>query len=186
MLLGGVAINAIAIAGVGVFSYLSSDVQLRSVTFWALGSFGAASWSSVVVACVIPAAVGLLLLDARRLNVMTLGDAEASHLGVSAQALRVRVVVHTALIVGVGVALSGIIAFVGLVVPHLVRLALGSNHHVVIPGAATLGAILVVLADCASRIVVAPAELPVGILTALIGGPFFIYLIVEQKGKLGL
>lgn len=186
MLLGGVAINAMAIAGVGVFSYLSSDVQLRSVAFWALGSFGAASWSSVLVAGVIPVAVCLLLLDAQRLNVMTLGDAEAGHLGVGIQALRVRIVIYTALVVGVGVALSGIIAFVGLVVPHLVRLALGSNHHVVIPGAAILGAILVVLADCASRVVVAPAELPVGILTALIGGPFFIYLIIEQKGKLGL
>lgn len=186
MLLAGIAINAIAIAGVGVFSYLSSDVQLRSVAFWALGSFGEANWSSIVVALVIPAAAGFMMLDARRLNIVTLGDADAFHLGVSVPALRVRLIVLTALIVGVGVALSGIIAFVGLVVPHLARLALGSNHRIVFPASALLGACLIVLADTASRLLVAPAELPVGILTALMGGPFFIWLIATRQGRLGL
>ena len=186
MLLAGIAINAIAIAGVGVFSYLSSDVQLRSVAFWALGSFGEASWSSIVVAIVIPAAAGLMMLDARRLNIVTLGDADAFHLGVSVPALRIRLIVLTALVVGVGVALSGIIAFVGLVVPHLARLALGSNHRIVFPASALLGASLVALADTASRLLVAPAELPVGILTALLGGPFFIWLIATRQGRLGL
>lgn len=186
MLLAGVAINAIAIAGVGIFSYLASDLQLRSVAFWALGSFGAASWSGVTVSLVIPVAIVLLGLDAHRLNVMTLGDAEAGHLGIDVPALRFRVIVLTALVVGVGVALAGVIAFVGLIVPHLVRLTLGSNHRFVLPGSAMLGALLVILADCLSRVVVSPAELPVGILTALIGGPFFIWLIIQQKGKLGL
>ncbi|MCB1691194.1 MAG: iron ABC transporter permease [Pseudomonadales bacterium] len=186
MLLAGVAINAIAIAGVGLFSYLASDLQLRSVAFWALGSVGGANWRGVAAACVIPVAIGLMWRDANKLNAITLGDAEASHLGISVAALRRRIVVLTAFAVGIGVSLTGVIAFVGLVVPHLVRLSIGSNHRVLIPGAALLGAILLVLADCLGRIVVAPAELPIGILTALLGGPFFIYLIVEQKGKLGI
>ena len=94
--------------------------------------------------------------------------------------------VYTALAVGVGVSLTGVIAFVGLVVPHLVRMTLGSNHYVVIPGSALLGAILMLLADTLSRCVLAPAELPIGILTALLGGPFFIYLIIRQQGRLGI
>lgn len=186
MLLAGVAINAMAIAGVGLFSYMSTDIELRSVSFWALGSFNGASWQSVAVALVIPVSVILLALESRNLNAITLGDREAGHLGISVSRLRWRVVILTALAVGTGVSLTGVIAFVGLVVPHLVRLSIGSNHHVVIPGSAMLGAILMLCADTLSRYVLAPAELPVGILTALLGGPFFIYLIVTQKGRLGI
>ena len=186
MLLAGVAINSIAIAGVGAFSYLSTDLELRSVAFWALGSFNGASWQNVVVALSIPAMVVLLTRESRNLNAITLGDREAGHLGISVSALRWRVVIYTALAVGVGVSLTGVIAFVGLVVPHLVRMTLGSNHYVVIPGSALLGAILMLLADTLSRLVVAPAELPIGIVTALIGGPFFLYLIVNQRGRLGI
>lgn len=186
MLLAGIAINAIAIAGVGLFSYLSTDLQLRSVAFWALGSFNGASWQAVAVALVIPVAIGLMLRESKRLNAITLGDQEATHLGINVPALRRRIIAYTAVAVGVGVALSGVIAFVGLVVPHLVRLGIGSNHRIVIPASALLGATLLLLADCLSRAVVAPAELPIGILTALIGGPFFILLIVQQKGRLGI
>ncbi len=186
MLLAGIAINAIAIAGVGLFSYLSSDVALRSVAFWALGSFSAADWEAVGMALVIPLAVVAMMFDRHRLNALTLGDAEAGHLGVSVPALRLRIVILTAVVVGVGVSVAGIIAFVGLVVPHLLRLSVGSSHTLVLPGSALLGATLLVIADTASRIIVTPAELPVGILTALIGGPFFIYLILKHKGKLGL
>ena len=186
MLLAGVAINSMAIAGVGLFSYLSTDLELRSVAFWALGSFNGASWHNVMIALLIPAMVFMLTLESRNLNAMTLGDREAGHLGISVSHLRWRVVIYTALAVGVGVSLAGVIAFVGLVVPHLVRLSLGSNHYVVIPGSALLGAILMLLADTLSRCLLAPAELPIGILTALLGGPFFIYLIVRQKGRLGI
>jgi iron complex transport system permease protein len=186
MLLAGIAINAIAIAGVGLFSYLATDLQLRSVSFWALGSFNGARWQGVLVALLIPVAIGLLTTEGRRLNAITLGEDAAGHLGISVSALRHRVIVYTALAVGIGVALAGVIAFVGLIVPHLIRLTLGSNHRVVIPGSALLGAILVLLADGACRSLLAPAELPIGILTALLGGPFFIYLIIHQKGKLGL
>lgn len=186
MLLAGIAINAMAVAGVGIFYYISNDVQLRSVTFWALGSLNGADWSSVMVAGLILVAVIMLLFEAQPLNAIVLGDSEARHLGVSVAALKRRVVVYTALGVGVAVSLTGIIAFVGLVVPHLVRLAIGSNHRTVLPASALLGATLVLAADTLARVVVTPAELPIGIVTALVGGPFFIYLIARQKQRLGL
>jgi iron complex transport system permease protein len=186
MLLAGIAINAMAIAGVGIFYYLSDDVQLRSVTFWALGSIAGATWSTAGIAALILVVVIMLVFEAKSLNAIVLGDSEARHLGVSVEALKKRVVIYTALGVGIAVSLSGIIAFAGLVVPHLVRLAIGSNHHVVMPASALLGAILLLAADTLSRLVVAPAELPIGIVTALVGGPFFIYLIVRQKKRLGL
>ena len=186
MLLGGVAINAIALSGVGIFSYLSTDLQLRSVAFWALGSLSGADWPSVAVACIIPVIIAAFYLRGEKLNAITLGDREAGHLGISVARLRIEIVVLTALAVGVSVALCGVIAFVGLVVPHLVRLTLGPNHQVVIPGSALLGGLLLLLADSFSRVLLSPAELPVGIITALLGGPFFIYLIIQQKGRLGL
>ena len=124
-------------------------------------------------------------LEARNLNIITLGDEEAEQLGVSYQKLRVRVVSLCAIAVGVGVALTGVVAFLGLVVPHLVRMTLGSNHRTVIPASALLGGVVLLIADVFSRTMLAPVELPVGILTALVGGPFFIYLIIiENKGKL--
>jgi iron complex transport system permease protein len=135
---------------------------------------------------IIPAAIVLLMRESRNLNAVTLGDKEAYYLGIDITRLRQRIVVLTAVIVGVGVALTGIVAFVGLVVPHLIRLTSSSNHSVVIPGSALLGAILVLLADGVGRSIISPAELPIGILTALLGGPFFVYLIMRQKGKLGI
>jgi len=186
MLLAGIAINAVALSGVGLFSYLSSDAQLRSVAFWALGSFNAADWTMVQIAVLSIPFIGLILVESGRLNAITLGDQEASHLGILVSALRRRIVLYTAVIVGIGVSLAGVISFVGLIVPHLVRLTLGSNHFVLVPCSALLGAILVVTADLVCRTAFAPAELPVGLLTALVGGPFFIYLIVIQKEKLGI
>ena len=186
MLLAGVAINALAIASIGLLSYVSTDMQLRSVTFWALGSLGGSDWNGVLVASGIPFVILLLFLERTRLNAITLGDQEANYLGISVSALRVRIVLLTALAVSIGVALTGVIAFVGLVVPHLIRLTMGSSHQIVIPASALLGGILLLIADTLSRTLFAPAEVPVGILTALIGGPFFIVLIMRQKGKLGI
>ncbi len=186
MLLAGVAVNALAISGIGLLSYLSTDIQLRSVAFWALGSLNGADWTGVLMAGLIPFIVAMLFRERHNLNAITLGDREATYLGVSVSALRIRIVVLTALAVSIGVALTGVIAFIGLVVPHLVRLALGSTHQVVIPGSALLGALLLLIADTMSRTLFSPAELPVGILTSRIGGPFFILMIVKQKGKLGI
>ena len=187
MLLAGIAINAIALSGVGLLSYLSSDLQLRSISVWALGSLNGANWMAVATALAIPILIGLLYLESRSLNVVTLGDEEAAHLGVSHEKLRIRIILLSALAVGIGVALTGVIAFLGLVVPHLIRMTLGSNHKIVLPGSALLGGLLLLVADTLARTVFAPAELPVGILTALVGGPFFVFLILrEQKGRLAL
>ena len=187
MLLAGIAINAIALSGVGLLSYLSSDSQLRSISVWALGSLNGANWMAVATALAIPILIGLLYLESRSLNVVTLGDEEAAHLGVSHEKLRIRIILLSALAVGIGVALTGVIAFLGLVVPHLIRMTLGSNHKIVLPGSALLGGLLLLVADTLARTVFAPAELPVGILTALVGGPFFVFLILrEQKGRLAM
>jgi iron complex transport system permease protein len=186
MLLAGIAINAVTISGVGLITYTASDQQLRSVAFWALGSFNGASWDSVWVATVIPLVTFLIFREHRSLNAITLGENEARHLGISVKALQTRIVIYAACAVGVGVALVGVIAFVGLVVPHLVRMTLGSNHVIVLPGSALAGATLVLFADTLSRLVISPAELPVGILTSLVGGPFFVVLILRQKRALSL
>ena len=186
LLLAGIAINALAIAGIGLLSYLSTDVQLRSVAFWALGSLNGADWQSVLTALLIPAVILLLFRERHNLNAITLGDREASYLGITVPKLRIRIVVLTALAVAVGVSLTGVIAFIGLIVPHLIRLTIGSTHQVVIPASALLGGLLLLIADTFSRTLFSPAELPVGILTALIGGPFFILMIIRQKGKLGI
>jgi iron complex transport system permease protein len=186
MLLAGIAINAVALSGVGIFSYLSTDGELRSVAFWALGSLNGADWNSIAIAALILVVIAIFYFRSEKLNAITLGDTEAGHLGISVPRLRIEIVVLTALATGISVALCGVIAFIGLVVPHLIRLTLGSNHYIVIPGSALLGGSLLVLADLLSRTLLSPAELPVGIITALLGGPFFIYLIVRQKGRLGI
>ncbi len=187
MLLAGIAVNAIALAGVGLLSYLSSDLQLRSISAWALGSLNGANWMAVTTALAIPLFIVLLSRESVNLNVVTLGDEEAAHLGVSHESLRVRIIVLSALMVGIGVALTGVIAFLGLVVPHLIRMTLGSSHQIVLPGSALLGGLLLLVADTLARTVFAPAELPVGILTALVGGPFFVFLILrEQRDRLAL
>ena len=184
MLLAGIAINALAGAGTGFLTYLSDDQQLRLMTFWTMGSFGGALWPAVIVAAtiVLPTAF-LLTRHARELNILLLGEQEARYLGVDNERLKRIVIVCTALSVGVAVAVSGIIGFVGLVVPHLIRLAISPDHRLLIPASALFGALLLVIADTFARTVVAPAEMPVGIITSLIGGPFFLWLLVRQYGR---
>lgn len=186
MLLAGIAINAIALSGIGLFSYLSTDAQLRSVAFWALGSFGSADWESVYVIFLTLPFIYLLYGQSRKLNAITLGDQEAASLGIFVPGLRRRVILYTAFIVSVSVSLVGVISFVGLIVPHLIRLSCGASHRTLIPCSALLGGILVLLADGFSRTAFAPAELPVGILLAIIGGPFFILLILQSRGRLSI
>lgn len=188
MLLTGIALNALCAAGVGFLTFLSNDDQLRTLTFWTMGSLGGALWPAVIVAAtiVVPACF-LLLKSARELNLLLLGEDEARYLGVDEEKLKRLIIVTTALTVGAGIAVSGIIGFVGLVVPHLVRLMLGPDHRLLIPASGLLGAALLLLADTIARTVVAPAEMPVGILTSLIGGPFFLWLLVKQySGRFGL
>lgn len=181
MLLAGIAINALAGAGTGLLTYLSSDEQLRTLTFWTMGSLGGALWPAVIVVMtvIVPSTL-LLIKHAKQLNLLLLGEQEAHYLGVNTQRLKMIVIVTTALSVGAAVAVSGIIGFVGLVVPHLIRLSIGPDHRLLIPASALLGAILLVIADTIARTVVAPAEMPVGIITSLIGGPFFLWLLLNN------
>lgn len=184
MLLAGIAINAIAAAGTGFLAFLSSDQQLRTLTFWTMGSFSGSIWSATIVSStiIIPAVIFLYYLS-RQLNILILGEDEAKHLGVNTDRLKKQIVILVALIVGAGVAVSGIIGFVGLIVPHLLRLVYGSDNRFIIPASAIFGAILVIISDTVARTVVAPAEIPVGIITSLIGGPYFLYLLTRQKRK---
>lgn len=184
MLLAGIAINALAAAAVGLFVFVADSRELRDFTFWSLGSLAQSSWGqlfSVIPFILVP--VVLLPRFARPLNALLLGEAEAHHLGVDVQRVKERLVLLCAAMVGASVAVAGIIGFVGLVVPHLVRLAIGPDHRSLLPGSALLGALLLVLADLLARTLVRPGELPVGILTALVGAPFFLGLLHFSRGR---
>lgn len=184
MLLAGIAINALAGAGIGLMTFIASDDQLRDITFWSLGSLGRASWANIaaMLPLVLVALLALPLL-ARSLNALLLGEAEAGHLGVDVQRVKALVVLMAALAVGAGVAVAGIIGFVGLVVPHLLRLFAGPDHRVVLPGSALLGAALLVGTDLLARTIAVPAEVPIGIMTALVGGPFFLWLLLRDRTR---
>ena len=185
LLLAGLALNAIAGAGIGFFSHVASDTALRSVTFWMFGSLGRANWTEIAIAApLLLAPLALLPRDAQALNALLLGEAEAGHLGVDVERLKRRVMVLVVLAAGAAVALAGIIAFVGLLVPHLVRLAFGPDHRGLLVLSALSGALLLSLADTAARVVMAPTELPIGILTALVGGPFFLALLLRRRHEL--
>ncbi|MEB5973020.1 FecCD family ABC transporter permease [Pantoea dispersa] len=182
LLLVGIAINALCGAAVGVLSWLSNDQQLRQLSLWGMGSLTGAQWPSLLV-CALLMVPALLLVQtrARRLNLLQLGEEDAHYLGVDVKRTQRQLLVLSALLVGTAVAVSGIIGFVGLVVPHVMRFCLGSDHRWLLPGAALAGAILLLLADTLARTVVIPAEMPVGLLTSLLGGPWFLSQILRQQ-----
>jgi iron complex transport system permease protein len=185
MLLAGVALGALAGAMTGFLAYLSDDRQLRDLTFWSLGSLGGATWTKVwAIAPVILPLLAAMSFLARGLDALALGEAEAFHLGVPVQRLKVAIVVLTALAVGASVAAAGLIGFIGIVVPHMLRLLIGPGHRWLLPLSAVGGAVLLVAADTIARIVVAPAELPIGIVTAAIGAPFFLWLLLRGDRSL--
>jgi iron complex transport system permease protein len=182
MLLAGIAINALAQAFSGLLTFLATDTQIRSITFWRLGSLGGSSWTSVAIAApfiLVPVLAFPFL--SRALNALLLGEAEAGHLGISIETVKRLTVVFVALTVGASVAVTGLIGFVGLVVPHLLRLVIGPDHRRLLPASALLGASLLLLADLIARTIVAPAELPIGILTAIVGAPFFLWLLLRDR-----
>jgi iron complex transport system permease protein len=184
MLLAGIAVNALAGAAIGLLSYLSTDEQLRNLAFWSLGSLARADWNMLAALILLVAPSGALLLtQSAALNVMLLGDAEARHLGVDPHRAKRLGVVLGALIVGALVSVSGMIGFVGLAAPHLVRLAVGPDHRQVLPGSALCGATLLAFADLAARTAAAPAEIPIGIVTALLGAPFFLWLLGRRSAE---
>ena len=182
LLLVGVAINALCGAAVGVLSWLSSDQQLRQLSLWGMGSLGQAQWPGVLVASslILPCII-LIQRLAARLNLLQLGDEEAHYLGVDVAGTQRWLLILSALLVAASVALSGVIGFIGLVVPHLMRFCLGSDHRLLLPASLLTGSILLLLADTLARTLVAPAEMPVGLLTSLIGGPWFLWLILRPK-----
>ena len=185
LLLAGVAVNALAGALTGMLIFMADDRQVRDITFWTLGSLAGSRWDQIpVVLLLVGVPAALLCLLARPLNALLLGEAEAFHLGTRVEAMKRVALVLAAVAVAAGVAFTGLIGFVGLVVPHLVRLAVGSDHRLVLPGAALLGAALLVLADLLARSLAAPAELPVGVVTALVGAPFFLWLL-RRRGAGG-
>ena len=178
MLLVGIAVNAIASVGIGILTFISSDSELRSLTFWTMGSFGGITWSLLIPALIIIFISFLFLLPIlRNLDILQLGESEAKRLGVNVKSLKYRIIFASAASVGASVSLSGMIGFVGLVVPHLLRLLSGVNHTYVVIGSALLGSSLMVFADLLSRLLIQPAELPVGLITSAIGSPFFLWLI---------
>mgnify|MGYP001187186739 FL=1 len=182
MLLVGIAVNALASVGIGILTFISSDSELRGLTFWTMGSFGAANWSLVLPAIIIVVTTICLLIPySRQLDLLQLGEPEAYRLGVDVKGLKFRVIISSAIIVGISVSLSGMIGFVGLVVPHLMRLLGGVNHNYLLPASAFFGASIMIIADLLSRILIQPAELPVGLLTSAIGAPFFLWLIFRIR-----
>lgn len=184
MLLAGIAINAIAASGVSLLQYLADDFSLRQTLFWLLGGVQQASWVEVAVLSAISVPVVISILRySERLNLMMLGDQQAQLLGVDVVRIRKILIMLAALAVGAAVAVSGMIGFVGLVVPHWIRLLVGPDLRTLLPLCALFGAVFLLIADLCSRLVIAPAEIPLGIVTALVGGPFFLSMILYRRGQ---
>lgn len=186
LVLVGIAVNAFTGAAIGLLTFYSTDEQLRSITFWNLGSVASAAWPAVwaVAPCAI---VGLVVAQrfARPLDLLALGEKPARHLGVNVERLRVAAILVVALLTASAVAVAGAISFIGLVVPHLIRMIAGPGHRVLIPASALGGAIMVIGADLIARTAAAPAEIPLGSITALLGGPFFFWLILRTRKRQG-
>ncbi|WP_313824578.1 iron ABC transporter permease [Leclercia sp.] len=186
LLLVGIAINALCGAAVGVLSWISNDAQLRQLSLWGMGSLGQAQWSTLlaVTSLMIPTVLVIWRL-ASALNLLQLGEEEAHYLGIDVRLVQRVLLLCSALLVAAAVAVSGVIGFIGLVVPHLMRMWLGSDHRAVIPGSVLAGAFLLLIADTAARTLVAPAEMPVGLLTSILGAPWFLWLIFRRGGQHG-
>jgi iron complex transport system permease protein len=181
-LLGGLAIAALANAGLGLLVFLADDRQLRDINFWMLGSLAGATWVKVVA--VVPFLAGsaaIVPFIARGLDVLVLGETEAFYSGIQVERLKRICIVLVAAATGAAVSVSGVIGFVGIIVPHLLRLLIGPGHRLLLPSAMLLGATLLVVADTFARTLAAPAELPIGIVTAVIGAPFFLYLLLRRR-----
>ncbi|WP_274628727.1 FecCD family ABC transporter permease [Arvimicrobium flavum] len=187
MLLAGIALAALAGALTGILVFVADDRQLRDLTFWQLGSLAGATWTKIgASAPIIVLGLAASPFLARGLNALALGEATAAHLGVPVQRLKHVAIVMVSAVVGASVAVSGGIGFVGIVVPHLLRLAIGPDNRYLLPASALLGAILLLIADAISRTIVAPAELPIGIVTAAAGAPFFLWILLRKRGVIDL
>jgi len=184
LVLVGVAMNAFCGAIIGLSIFFADENQLRTFTFWTLGDLGGATWAKCIIAApVLIVAPALLLVHARALNALALGEAEAFHMGVDVERTKLKIILLSALAVGVSVSMSGMIGFIGLVIPHLIRILFHPDNRLVLPASILGGALLLVLSDIVARTVVMPSELPIGVVTAFIGAPFFMGLLIKAKKK---
>ncbi len=184
MLLAGIALNAIVGAFSGMITLAAKDEQLRTITFWSLGSLGGSTWMNVT--SLLPfAAVTLILMPffGKSLNALSLGEQDAQSMGIPIERVKNIIMIVCAIGVGACVAMAGMIGFIGLVIPHIFRMLLGPDHKKLIIVSSFGGAILLVLSDLISRTILSPVEIPIGIITSLIGGPFFMYLLLKEKNK---
>lgn len=182
LLLTGIAVNAVGLSGTGFMSYIARDPQARSITFWNLGTFSSASWIQlfVLLLVAVPACI-LAFRYAAQLNVLMLGEEEAVYAGVDTEKLKRRIMLLNTAMVAVATAFVGVIGFMGLIVPHLMRMITGSNHKILIPASLISGAILLTMADMGARLLLAPAEIPIGIITSLVGAPVFVVLLKRMQ-----
>jgi iron complex transport system permease protein len=187
MLLGGIGIGALSGALSGILVYVADDRQLRELTFWGMGALTGATWAKVALAVpLICGALVAMLGLGKGLNGLSMGEATAYHIGIDVQRLKRWAILSVSAAVGTAVAVSGGIGFIGIVVPHLLRLAAGPDHRVLLLNAALLGASLLLVADILSRVIIAPAELPIGIITACIGAPVFLWILLRRRGLVDL
>jgi len=185
MLLSGVAVTSLGFAVMGLLIYISKEEQLRDLTFWTMGSLAGASWiKNGILFVVLLVSYYFLIGKGKTLNAMMLGERDAKHIGIPVEKTKKQIVLFTALLVGVSVAFSGTIGFVGLIVPYILRLVFKSNYYLILPLSAVLGSVLLLSADTVSRTIVAPSEVPIGTITAFLGAPVFIAILLKQKKML--
>jgi len=182
MLLSGMAIAALGFAITGFIIYISKEEQLRDLTFWNLGSLAGANWTkNAILAVMIFLAYIVLITKGKALNAMMLGEKDAAHLGIKVERIKKQIILLTALMVGTSVAFAGTISFAGLIVPYILRIVFKSNYHIILPLSAVAGSILLLTADTISRTIAPPSEIPIGILTALMGAPIFITILIKSR-----
>lgn len=187
LLLAGIALGAIAGAATGILTFLADDQQLRDLTFWSMGSLAGASWAKIATA--LPLILPVLILSpllSRALNALALGEPQAAHLGIHVERTKRLTILATAAAAGAATSIAGGIGFIGIVVPHLLRLATGPDHRALLPHAALLGGTLLIGADMIARTLTAPAELPIGIVTATLGAPVFLWILLRRRGLAGI
>ena len=185
MLLAGIAISALGGAVNSLLSYFADNAMLRQISIWQMGNLSTANWTRVSIVAVVAVVVLILFpRESKSLNALLLGESEARHLGIDVQRVKKKLILLTTLGIGTAVAVAGMIGFVGLIVPHIVRLLIGPDHRWLLPVSALAGGILLLIADTLARVIIAPVELPTGILTAILGAPFFIMLLIQQRREL--
>jgi iron complex transport system permease protein len=184
LLLAGIAVNAVCGAGTGFLSYIARDPQARNITFWNLGTFTTADWRGVeLVAVAFAGCFVIALRYGKSLNALMLGEDEAAFLGTEPEQLILRLIIVNTVMVAVATAMVGVIAFVGLVIPHVLRMLRSSDYTFLIPASALLGAVMMSVTDIVARVVIQPAELPVGIITAVVGAPVFLWILLRQQRR---